>query len=157
MAKGEGAAEDEVAGWGPWGGGCGLGELRGMVEDRDSGGKQEDMERQTETQGPGSPEETQRMDNEYRIKPVEEVKYMKNGGEDDQKVAARNQENLNPVTALAEQSERDWPTPALATCPPVEENPPPSWLIAPYATHARELSSLQHHPADGPQHPCAGK
>ncbi|XP_034635242.1 uncharacterized protein C1orf21 homolog isoform X2 [Trachemys scripta elegans] len=31
---------------------------------------------------------------EYRIKPVEEVKYMKNGGEDDQKVAARNQENL---------------------------------------------------------------
>ncbi|XP_034265516.1 uncharacterized protein C1orf21 homolog isoform X1 [Pantherophis guttatus] len=31
---------------------------------------------------------------EYRIKPVEEVKYMKNGGEDDQKVATRNQENL---------------------------------------------------------------
>ncbi|KAM7162255.1 uncharacterized protein C1orf21 homolog isoform 1-T1 [Macrochelys suwanniensis] len=31
---------------------------------------------------------------EYRIKPVEEVKYMKNGGEDDQKIAARNQENL---------------------------------------------------------------
>ncbi|KAM3840892.1 uncharacterized protein C1orf21 homolog isoform 4-T4 [Vipera latastei] len=31
---------------------------------------------------------------EYRIKAVEEVKYMKNGGEDDQKVAARNQENL---------------------------------------------------------------
>ncbi|XP_053247053.1 uncharacterized protein C1orf21 homolog isoform X1 [Podarcis raffonei] len=30
---------------------------------------------------------------EYRIKPVEEVKYMKNG-EDDQKIAARNQENL---------------------------------------------------------------
>ncbi|XP_056671618.1 uncharacterized protein C1orf21 homolog isoform X1 [Monodelphis domestica] len=31
---------------------------------------------------------------EYRIKPVEEVKYMKNGGEDEQKIAARNQENL---------------------------------------------------------------
>uniref|UniRef100_A0A8C0GP64 Uncharacterized protein n=1 Tax=Chelonoidis abingdonii TaxID=106734 RepID=A0A8C0GP64_CHEAB len=30
----------------------------------------------------------------YRIKPVEEVKYMKNGGEDDQKIAVRNQENL---------------------------------------------------------------
>uniref|UniRef100_H9G6K4 Chromosome 1 open reading frame 21 n=1 Tax=Anolis carolinensis TaxID=28377 RepID=H9G6K4_ANOCA len=33
-------------------------------------------------------------EDEYRIKPVEEVKYMKNGGEDDQKIAARNQENL---------------------------------------------------------------
>uniref|UniRef100_A0A6I8PH32 Uncharacterized protein n=1 Tax=Ornithorhynchus anatinus TaxID=9258 RepID=A0A6I8PH32_ORNAN len=31
---------------------------------------------------------------EYRIKPVEEVKYMKNGAEDEQKVAVRNQENL---------------------------------------------------------------
>lgn len=32
---------------------------------------------------------------EYRIKPVEEVKYMKNGeGEEDQKIAAKNQENL---------------------------------------------------------------
>nr|XP_036865805.1 uncharacterized protein C1orf21 homolog isoform X2 [Manis javanica] len=31
---------------------------------------------------------------EYRIKPVEEVKYMKNGAEEEQKVAARNQENL---------------------------------------------------------------
>uniref|UniRef100_A0A803VJR8 Uncharacterized protein n=1 Tax=Ficedula albicollis TaxID=59894 RepID=A0A803VJR8_FICAL len=37
---------------------------------------------------------------EYRIKPVEEVKYMKNGGEDDQKIAARNQENLG-LAALA--------------------------------------------------------
>ncbi|XP_077784229.1 uncharacterized protein C1orf21 homolog, partial [Podarcis muralis] len=35
-----------------------------------------------------------RLQDEYRIKPVEEVKYMKNGGEDDQKIAARNQENL---------------------------------------------------------------
>uniref|UniRef100_A0A8V0YE58 Chromosome 1 open reading frame 21 n=1 Tax=Gallus gallus TaxID=9031 RepID=A0A8V0YE58_CHICK len=34
---------------------------------------------------------------EYRIKPVEEVKYMKNGGEDDQKIAARNQENLEDL------------------------------------------------------------
>uniref|UniRef100_A0A8B9MLE5 Uncharacterized protein n=1 Tax=Accipiter nisus TaxID=211598 RepID=A0A8B9MLE5_9AVES len=34
------------------------------------------------------------LDQRYRIKPVEEVKYMKNGGEDDQKIAARNQENL---------------------------------------------------------------
>ncbi|KAM9004486.1 uncharacterized protein C1orf21 homolog isoform 2-T4 [Sarcophilus harrisii] len=32
---------------------------------------------------------------EYRIKPVEEVKYMKNGAEDEQTIAARNQENLN--------------------------------------------------------------
>lgn len=31
---------------------------------------------------------------EYRIKPVEEVKYMKTGAEEEQKVAARNQENL---------------------------------------------------------------
>ncbi|XP_051854750.1 uncharacterized protein C1orf21 homolog isoform X3 [Antechinus flavipes] len=31
---------------------------------------------------------------EYRIKPVEEVKYMKNGAEDEQTIAARNQENL---------------------------------------------------------------
>ena len=31
---------------------------------------------------------------EYRIKPVEEVKYMKNGAEEEQKIAARNQENL---------------------------------------------------------------
>ncbi|XP_011903182.1 PREDICTED: uncharacterized protein C1orf21 homolog isoform X2 [Cercocebus atys] len=32
---------------------------------------------------------------EYRIKPVEEVKYMKNGAEEEQKIAARNQENLS--------------------------------------------------------------
>ena len=31
---------------------------------------------------------------EYRIKPGEEVKYMKNGAEEEQKIAARNQENL---------------------------------------------------------------
>ena len=31
---------------------------------------------------------------EYRIKPVEEVKYMKNGAEEEQKIAVRNQENL---------------------------------------------------------------
>uniref|UniRef100_A0A5F4W212 Proliferation-inducing protein 13 n=1 Tax=Callithrix jacchus TaxID=9483 RepID=A0A5F4W212_CALJA len=31
---------------------------------------------------------------EYRINPVEEVKYMKNGAEEEQKIAARNQENL---------------------------------------------------------------
>ena len=31
---------------------------------------------------------------EYRIKPVEEVKYMKNGAEEEQKIAARKQENL---------------------------------------------------------------
>ncbi|XP_053102607.1 uncharacterized protein C1orf21 homolog isoform X2 [Hemicordylus capensis] len=48
---------------------------------------------------------------EYRIKPVEEVKYMKNGGEDDQKIAARNQENLlgksgspGPLTRQQEKS-----------------------------------------------------
>ncbi|KAL1775357.1 hypothetical protein HispidOSU_023596 [Sigmodon hispidus] len=35
-----------------------------------------------------------REDDEYRIKPVEEVKYMKNGAEEEQKIAARNQENL---------------------------------------------------------------
>ncbi|XP_016001092.2 uncharacterized protein C1orf21 homolog isoform X1 [Rousettus aegyptiacus] len=34
---------------------------------------------------------------EYRIKPVEEVKYMKNGAEEEQKIAARNQENLLDV------------------------------------------------------------
>ncbi|GAB1285535.1 hypothetical protein APTSU1_000076500 [Apodemus speciosus] len=33
-------------------------------------------------------------EHEYRIKPVEEVKYMKNGAEEEQKIAARNQENL---------------------------------------------------------------
>uniref|UniRef100_A0A8B9QH86 Uncharacterized protein n=1 Tax=Apteryx owenii TaxID=8824 RepID=A0A8B9QH86_APTOW len=38
---------------------------------------------------------------EYRIKPVEEVKYMKNGGEDDQKIAARNQENLVRIELIA--------------------------------------------------------
>ncbi|XP_077681246.1 uncharacterized protein C1orf21 homolog isoform X1 [Eretmochelys imbricata] len=43
--------------------------------------------------GTGS-EKQLRSSDEYRIKPVEEVKYMKNGGEDDQKIAARNQENL---------------------------------------------------------------
>ncbi|KAM9682872.1 uncharacterized protein C1orf21-like, partial [Dama dama] len=31
---------------------------------------------------------------EYRIKPVEGVKYVKNGAEEEQKIAARNQENL---------------------------------------------------------------
>nr|XP_033771952.1 uncharacterized protein C1orf21 homolog isoform X3 [Geotrypetes seraphini] len=31
---------------------------------------------------------------EYRIKPVEEVKYMKNGEEEEKKIAAKNQENL---------------------------------------------------------------
>ena len=31
---------------------------------------------------------------EYRIKPVEEAKYTKNGAEEEQKIAARNQENL---------------------------------------------------------------
>ncbi|XP_075473023.1 uncharacterized protein C1orf21 homolog isoform X2 [Ascaphus truei] len=31
---------------------------------------------------------------EYRIKPVEEVKYMKNGDEKEQKIVSRNQENL---------------------------------------------------------------
>ncbi|XP_057384741.1 uncharacterized protein C1orf21-like isoform X2 [Balaenoptera acutorostrata] len=36
----------------------------------------------------------QRKAYEYRIKPVEEVKYMKNGAEEEQKIAARNQENL---------------------------------------------------------------
>ncbi|XP_054363984.1 uncharacterized protein C1orf21 homolog isoform X3 [Mirounga angustirostris] len=37
---------------------------------------------------------------EYRIKPVEEVKYMKNGAEEEQKIAARNQENLNEASLL---------------------------------------------------------
>uniref|UniRef100_A0A0A0MQF7 RIKEN cDNA 1700025G04 gene n=1 Tax=Mus musculus TaxID=10090 RepID=A0A0A0MQF7_MOUSE len=36
---------------------------------------------------------------EYRIKPVEEVKYMKNGAEEEQKIAARNQENLILLSA----------------------------------------------------------
>lgn len=31
---------------------------------------------------------------EYRIKPVEEVKYMKNGEEEEQKIVQKNQENL---------------------------------------------------------------
>ncbi|XP_063796276.1 uncharacterized protein C1orf21 homolog isoform X1 [Pseudophryne corroboree] len=31
---------------------------------------------------------------EYRIKPVEEVKYMKNGEEEEQNIVSRNQENL---------------------------------------------------------------
>ncbi|KAM8930023.1 uncharacterized protein C1orf21-like [Pelodytes ibericus] len=31
---------------------------------------------------------------EYRIKPVEEVKYMKNGEEEEQKIVSKNQENL---------------------------------------------------------------
>ncbi|KAB0363250.1 hypothetical protein FD754_007406, partial [Muntiacus muntjak] len=34
---------------------------------------------------------------EYRIKPVEEVKYMKNGAEVEQKIAVRNQENLEKI------------------------------------------------------------
>ncbi|KAB0387595.1 hypothetical protein FD755_002551, partial [Muntiacus reevesi] len=34
---------------------------------------------------------------EYRIKPVEEVKYMKNGAEEEQKIAVRNQENLEKI------------------------------------------------------------
>ncbi|KAL6085434.1 hypothetical protein STEG23_017495 [Scotinomys teguina] len=37
---------------------------------------------------------------EYRIKPVEEAKYMKNGAEEDQKVVARNQENLRKLSLL---------------------------------------------------------
>ncbi|XP_030883580.1 uncharacterized protein C1orf21 homolog isoform X2 [Mirounga angustirostris] len=37
---------------------------------------------------------------EYRIKPVEEVKYMKNGAEEEQKIAARNQENLTRPPSL---------------------------------------------------------
>lgn len=37
---------------------------------------------------------------EYRIKPVEEVKYMKNGAEEEQKIAARNQENLVRIEFL---------------------------------------------------------
>lgn len=37
---------------------------------------------------------------EYRIKPVEEVKYMKNGAEEEQKIAARNQENLVRIDFL---------------------------------------------------------
>lgn len=37
---------------------------------------------------------------EYRIKPVEEVKYMKNGAEEEQKIAARNQENLVSIEFL---------------------------------------------------------
>ncbi|MXQ87599.1 hypothetical protein E5288_WYG017719 [Bos mutus] len=38
--------------------------------------------------------EIEKGTDEYRIKPVEEVKYMKNGAEEEQKIAARNQENL---------------------------------------------------------------
>lgn len=40
---------------------------------------------------------------EYRIKPVEEVKYMKNGAEEEQKIAARNQENLVRTDVLCYQ------------------------------------------------------
>lgn len=40
---------------------------------------------------------------EYRIKPVEEVKYMKNGAEEEQKIAARNQENLVRTEVLCYQ------------------------------------------------------
>lgn len=40
------------------------------------------------------------LSDEYRIKPVEEVKYMKNGAEEEQKIAARNQENLVRMEAL---------------------------------------------------------
>uniref|UniRef100_G3WVT0 Uncharacterized protein n=1 Tax=Sarcophilus harrisii TaxID=9305 RepID=G3WVT0_SARHA len=42
-------------------------------------------------------------EDEYRIKPVEEVKYMKNGAEDEQTIAARNQENLDlsPLITLS--------------------------------------------------------
>ncbi|XP_026938836.1 uncharacterized protein C1orf21 homolog isoform X2 [Sagmatias obliquidens] len=40
---------------------------------------------------------------EYRIKPVEEVKYMKNGAEEEQKIAARNQENLSSVPVRSDQ------------------------------------------------------
>ncbi|NP_001085507.1 chromosome 1 open reading frame 21 S homeolog isoform X1 [Xenopus laevis] len=39
---------------------------------------------------------------EYRIKPVEEVKYMKNGEEEEQKILSKNQENL--VSCLEEKS-----------------------------------------------------
>ncbi|KAM3915380.1 uncharacterized protein C1orf21 homolog isoform 1-T1 [Leptodactylus fuscus] len=35
---------------------------------------------------------------EYRIKPVEEVKYMKNGDEEEQKIVQKNQENLAIAT-----------------------------------------------------------
>ncbi|XP_056379631.1 uncharacterized protein C1orf21 homolog [Hyla sarda] len=36
---------------------------------------------------------------EYRIKPVEEVKYMKNGEEEEQKIVQKNQENLEKSAA----------------------------------------------------------
>ncbi|XP_053549829.1 uncharacterized protein C1orf21 homolog [Bombina bombina] len=35
---------------------------------------------------------------EYRIKPVEEVKYMKNGEEEEEKIVSLNQENLEKST-----------------------------------------------------------
>ncbi|KAE8611421.1 hypothetical protein XENTR_v10012444 [Xenopus tropicalis] len=41
---------------------------------------------------------------EYRIKPVEEVKYMKNGEEEEQKVVSRNQENLEKSVTHAARS-----------------------------------------------------
>lgn len=45
---------------------------------------------------------------EYRIKPVEEVKYMKNGAEEEQKIAARNQENLVRINSLLFNDEVWW-------------------------------------------------
>ncbi|XP_030062478.1 uncharacterized protein C1orf21 homolog [Microcaecilia unicolor] len=48
---------------------------------------------------------------EYRIKTVEEVKYMKNGEEEEQKIAAKNQENLekSATSQLKPKANKDLP------------------------------------------------
>ncbi|XP_053807121.1 uncharacterized protein C1orf21 homolog isoform X1 [Vidua chalybeata] len=65
---------------------------------------------------------------EYRIKPVEEVKYMKNGGEDDQKIAARNQENLGQASTLPRCCVSQTPGPGAALWEQVPQVPhSPAW------------------------------
>ncbi|XP_029473849.1 uncharacterized protein C1orf21 homolog isoform X2 [Rhinatrema bivittatum] len=54
---------------------------------------------------------------EYRIKPVEEVKYMKNGEEEEQKVAARNQENLEKTASSLVRLKANKESPSLVHQP----------------------------------------
>ncbi|CAJ0936684.1 unnamed protein product [Ranitomeya imitator] len=49
---------------------------------------------------------------EYRIKPVEEVKYMKNGEEEEQKIVQKNQENLEKSAAHPVKSRNNTEAPA---------------------------------------------
>ncbi|XP_036298410.1 uncharacterized protein C1orf21 homolog isoform X3 [Pipistrellus kuhlii] len=55
---------------------------------------------------------------EYRIKPVEEVKYMKNGAEEEQKIAARNQENLSshPHSGAVSLTDSEFQIPSKSCC-----------------------------------------